>query len=42
MRKGLGWGAVGDTREDLASSQSEWGHTELGGPHTATVLHFAD
>ena len=41
MRKGLGCGAVGDTREDLANGQSELGHTELGGLHTATVLHFA-
>ena len=42
MRKGLGCGAVGDTREDLASSQSELRHTELEGLHTATALHFAD
>lgn len=42
MRKGLGCGAVGETREDLASGQSESGHREFEGLHTATVLHFAD
>ena len=30
MRKGLGCGAVGDTREDLASGQSLLENTDLG------------
>ena len=42
MRKGLGCGAVGDTREDLQVVSRSWDIRSLGGVHTATVLHFAD
>ena len=42
MRKGLGCGAVGDTRVDLANGQSEMVRAWEEGPHTATMPHSAD
>ena len=42
MRKGLGCGAVGDTRVDLARVQPQMVQVEHEGLHTAITPHFVD